>query len=273
MTNTSTTSSIREYLFSRVERPGYRGAHITQHNRLQFSRAFPVLSAIHAAAGESAFSIPPGDISNDVQTMPGFEVYFEIVGKARSTPNTIKKVFFPDFGRMGLLDRMNKGGRVVPLHGRPQVFSARLTETAVRLVMAEKSEAQRMYQKAAENLVKGVSGGEEIMNVMRFALGEFCELSALEYMLILSDLRLTKEQAVNLVKEYRALDGGKRQSLLRAVERECERISAKARDKDEQRDFGNWLNEANSAFVVLDGTGHFVVRGSGRNATLKLRSE
>ena len=265
------TNNIREYIFSRVKLPDYRGAHITQHNRLPFSKAFPVLSAIHSVAGGSDFAVPPKDIAANVQVMPGFEKYFEMVSITGSTPNTIKKVFFPDFGRMGLLDRMGEYGRVIPPQGRMRVFSARLTEAAVRLVSAERTEAQRMYEEAAEILVKSSPKGEEVMGVMRFALDKFNELSVWEYMLILSDLNLSKEQAADLVGQYRELGESGCQSLRRDIEQECERISAKAYDKGGKRDFGNWLNEANSAFVVLDATGHFTVRGRGQRATIELR--
>ena len=249
-------SNIREYIFSRVKRPDYRGVHIAQHNRLTFGKAFPVLSAIHSVACGSAFAVPPDP---------------EMVKAVGSTSDAIKKVFFPDFGRMGLLDRMDKDGRVIPPRKQMRVSRARLTEVAVRLVSAEGAEARRMYEEAAERLVKSSSKGEEVMEVMRFALDKFNELSVWEYMLILSDLDLSKEQAANLVEQYRALGESGRKSLRRDVEQECERISAKAYDKGGKRDFGNWLNEANSAFVVLDATGHFTVQGRGRKATIELR--
>ena len=264
----TSTTNIRNYLFLRVERPDYRGTHVTQHNRLPFSKAFPVLQALHSVAGKAAFAVPPKDIAAHVQVMPGFEKYFAMVGKIGSTPNTLKKVFFPDFGRMGLLNRMNKHNHVVPLYGRHQIVSACLTETAVQLVKAEKPEAQQIYKKATQRLAQ-----KEVMKVMKIALAEFNKLSVWEYMLILSDLHLSNEQAISLLKEYRALPENGRQSLRQEIEKKCKCISEKAYDKEGKRDFGNWLNEANSAFVIFHETGLFKVRGNGQQAMIELCPE
>ena len=269
MTPISTsTTNIQTYLFSRVERHDYRGAHITQHNRLPFGKALPILRALHAVAGKAVFAIPRDNRITQGNLTPKFEKYLAMVNQAGSTLYALKKVFFPDFGRMGLLNRMDQYNRVVPLRGRHRIVSACLTETAVQLVQAEESEAKQMYEKAARCLIQ-----KEVMTVMEIALAEFGKLSVWEYMLILSDLHLPNEQAINLLKEYRALSGSERESLRRELEGKCECISAKAHDKEGMRDFGNWLNEANSAFVIFQETGLFKVQGIGKQAMIALCSE
>ena len=48
-------SDIRNYLFSRIKRDDYRGAHVAQHNRLPFGKAASLLSTIHGVVGEGNF--------------------------------------------------------------------------------------------------------------------------------------------------------------------------------------------------------------------------
>ena len=265
--NTS-AANVRNYLFSRVERSNYRGAHITQHNRLPFGKALPILRALHAVAGKAAFAIPRDNQITQGHLAPKFEKYLAMVNQAGSTLYTLKKVFFPDFGRMGLLNRMDQYNRVVPLRGKHRIVSACLTETAVQLVQVEESEAKQMYEKATQRLIQ-----KKVMTAMEIALAEFSRLSVWEYMLILSDLHLSNEQAINLLKEYRALSGSEQESLRREIKGKCEYISAKAQDKEGKRDFGNWLNEANSAFVIFQETGLFKVQGTGKQAMIALCPE
>ena len=250
-------SNIRNYLFSRIKRDDYRGAHVAQHNRLPFNKAASLLSTIHGVVGESEFSVPLGDDRGVRQ--PGFAEFYQLVDEIaatlqQGTVNSVKKNHFPDFARMGFLERLGKDGKVLPLEGRQQVFAARLTESAARLALAKNPrEKYRLYLSAVEQLI-----GAQILDEL-FAIlhDDFETVSVHEFMLVLSDSKISRTEKTALLKSHRKLSAMERVALRVNIRTECDHLSAAAEDKRGKRDYGNWYNQALEIFNLLNQTVYF----------------
>ena len=248
---------IRGYLFSRVRRDDYRGAHVAQHNRLPFDKAASLLSMIHRTVGEGDFPVPPGDDRG--ARRPDCAAFYRLVDKiagqlGQGTVNSVKKNHFPDFARMGFLERLGRDGSVLSPEDRRPVFAARLTPAAARLALAANPrEKYRLYLDAVERLI-----GAKILDELFAILHEdFESVSVHEFMLALSDPRASRAEKVALLKSHRRLSALQRVALRADVRRECDRLSALAKDKRGKRDYGNWLNQALEIFNLLNQTVYF----------------
>ena len=250
-------SDIRNYLFSRVRRDDYRGAHVAQHNRLPFDKAASLLSAIHGAVGEGDFPVPPGDDKG--VRRPGFAAFYQLVDEiaenlGQGTVNSVKKNHFPDFARMGFLERMGRDGSVLSPEDRRPVCAARLTATAARLALAQNPrEKYRLYLEAVERLI-----GPKILDELFAILHEdFESVSVHEFMLVLSDPGVSRTEKTALLKSHRRLSALHRVALRADIRAECELLSAAAADKRGKRDYGNWHNQALEIFNLLNQTVYF----------------
>lgn len=250
-------SGIRGYLFSRVRRGDYRGVHVAQHNRLPFDKAESLLSAIYNAVGADEFPIPPGDDRGVRQ--PGFGAFYRLVDEiaatlGQGTVNSVKKNHFPDFARMGFLERLGMDGKVLPPEDRRRVFAARLTESAARLALAgNPREKYRLYLDAVERLI-GARILDELFAILR---DDFETVSVHEFMLVLSDPAISRDEKTALLKSHRQMSALRRVALRAEIRAECARLSAAAKDKRGKRDYDNWLNQALEIFNLLNQTVYF----------------
>ena len=251
-------TDIRTYLLSRIERADYRGEHLAQHNRLPFEKATALLSAIFAEAGEGAFPIPRGDDSGE--RVRGFERFYRMVDNAerdlrQGTVNSLKKNHFPDFARMGFLDRFDKNDAVLPLKSRRPVFGAKLTGDALALIRAENPrEKYRLYLAGVERLI-----GENTLDEIFAILFEdkFESVSVHEFMFVLSDLSVSRAEKKELLKSFRRMSALGRTKLRVDARAKCEEISRRAVSKSGKRDFGNWHNQALELLNLLNQTVYF----------------
>ena len=261
-------TDIRKYLLSRIERADYRGEHLAQHNRLPFKKAAALLSAIFAEAGEGVFSIPRGDDSG--VRVRGFGKFYRMVDRAKKnlgqcTVNSLKKNHFPDFARMGFLDRFDKDDAVLSLKSRRPVFGAKLTGDALALIRAENPrEKYRLYLEGVERLI-GENTLDEIFAILfeGESAGEFEGefefefVSVHEFMFVLSDSSVSRAEKKELLKSFRQMSALGRTKLRVEARAKCEEISRRAADKSGKRDFGNWYNQALESLNLLNQTVYF----------------
>lgn len=216
------------------------------------------MSAMHGAVGGGEFPVPPGDDKG--VRLPEFAVFYELVEKiaatlGQGTVNSVKKNHFPDFARMGFLERLGKDGSVLPPKDRRPVLAARLTDSAARLALADNPrEKYRLYLDAVERLI-----GPRILDEL-FAIlhdDDFETVSVHEFMLILSDSNISRAEKAALLKSHRQLGALKRIALRADIQAECARLSAAAENKSGKRDYGNWHNQALEIFNLLNQTVYF----------------
>ena len=251
-------TDIRTYLLSRIERADYRGEHLAQHNRLPFEKAAALLSAIFAEAGDGVFPIPRGDDSG--ARVRGFRKFYRMADRAKKnlgqgTVNSLKKNHFPDFARMGFLDRFDKDDAVLPFKSRRSIFRAKLTANALALIRAKNPrEKYRLYLAGVERLI-----GERMLDEIFAILFEdkFESVSVHEFMFVLSDPSVSRAEKKELLKSFRRMSALERTKLRADARAKCEEISSPPVDKRGKRDFGNWHNQALESFNLLNQTVYF----------------
>ena len=251
-------TDIRTYLLSRIERADYRGEHLAQHNRLPFEKAAALLSAIFAEAGEGVFPIPRGDDSG--ARVRGFRKFYRMADRAKKnlgqgTVNSLKKNHFPDFARMGFLDRFDKDDAVLPFKSRRSIFRAKLTANALALIRAKNPrEKYRLYLAGVERLI-----GERMLDEIFAILFEdkFESVSVHEFMFVLSDPSVLRAEKKKLLKSFRRMSALERTKLRADARAKCEEISRRAVNRSGKRDFGNWHNQALQSLNLLNQTVYF----------------
>lgn len=249
--------NIRNYLLSRIKRENYRGVHIAQHNRLPFDKAIALLSNIYDAVGSEKFAVPPGD--DHGKRDPQFVVFYRVVDNiaktlGQGTVNSVKKNHFPDFARMGFLDRHGSNGTVISPKERRPVISAQLTEAAIQ--MAKTNNPREQY-KLYLNAVEQLTGPEILDELFGILHNEFETISVYEFMLILSDPEISRTKKIALLRGYRKLSTMQRNALHAEIQSECDSLSSQAEDKIGKRDYGNWYNQAVEIFTLLNQTVYF----------------
>lgn len=247
------------YIIERVQDDDYRGMHVSQHNRYDLDRVIKILKGIHDVAGKEIFRVPLGD--DDGVKEAECERYYCIVKKVNEysgigTINSLKKNFFVDFQKMGLLDRYDEKEILLPKDKKGHVYYARLTDIAERLVTSGSIAEQ--YKIFTDSLDKLFS--EEITKLaetLYYSKYKNDPIGILEFMLILSDDRPgLKYDKIELINSFRELKRYQQEKAIDLIKQYCNPDNFEG-DKIKKRDFGNWKNESQQIFSLLKNTVYF----------------
>ncbi len=245
-----------KYIVKRLCSPEYRGWHISQHNRYDINYIKKILQNIHRVAGLNYFAIPPGDYDRDDTLSVDFQEYQKIVDQThsemgRGTINSLKKNFFPDLKKMGLLEikiKMSKTGEHVR-HGI-------LTKSAVEFV--EATTLIEEYKKFTDCIDKlfgsKISELAETINLSDYANDI---VSIYEFMFIFSDNNSDLDK-IGLLNSYRSLRKYERSKVIDLVKEYASPDNFKG-NKTVLRDFHNWKNQAQQIMSLLKTTVYFAV--------------
>lgn len=258
------SNEFLKYIVKRIQRDDYRGIHISQHNRYDMDYLENILKSIKAIVGENEFKIPPGDYKRD----EGFKLqqeylnYKEIVDllneeTERSTYNSVKKNFFVDFDRLGLLDRFDKDHNKIEKGKRKSIHYAQLTKVGMDLASEDDIvKRYKLFTDALDDLFdREIS---KLVDTLYYSKYKNTAISIYEFMFILSDIYLSSEKKINLINEYRSLEKYKRTNA-RNLLREYANPKNYTGDKSNKRDFHNWKNESQQLFGLLKITVYFEV--------------
>lgn len=247
---------FEQYIFDRINKGGYRGVHLAQHNRLPFDKVLDILKIIYDIVDDDRFRVHIGDDEGGKQE--GCEVYYKIVGEVekklkQGTINSLKKNIFPDLDRMGFIVRYDKDGLTVIRDEKSSVAGAKLSELGVKFVKEKRVRVQyAMYVNATDKLL------EEILDELFYILyTEFESVSVYEFMFILSDKSLGTKAKIDLIRAYRRFGGLGQIKVRKDIFERCEVFNKSAKDKTGKRDFGNWYNQALEIFSLLNQTVYF----------------
>lgn len=250
------------FIADRIQDPAYRGFHLSQHNRFDLERLLHILRGVHEVVGSREFRIPLGD-DKGVQD-PECEEYYRIVAAVKScagigTVNSLKKNFFVDFQKMQLLDRFDKSGK--PVGGRASVYSAKLTEKAIRMLTSSSIiERHKIFTDALDVLF-----GDSIAHwaeTLYYSNYKNDPIGLYEFMFILSDDRLGhKNNKIQLIDSYRELQRWQQDKAIELIKEYCTPTNFHG-SKTTQRDFGNWKNETQQIFTLLKNTVYFDITRS-----------
>lgn len=254
------------YLVDRISHKDYRGEHIGQQNRthMDYERLRAILDSIHlveATSPQRALWIPNGDDNpksrSRAQTENGqaFQEYLDYVSiinkatavgghKGSGTYNSVKKNWFTDMERMGLV-------KLNPVPGC-SFFKALTLGKRGNTILAAKSfeDGYLAFSSAIDDLI-----GSQILAVLIHILWnnrvEFDKITLAEYQFIVSDKRpnVDAERKIQLIRGYRAL----RRKHKIFIESHINKWSV----SNKGIDYGNWKNQAQQSFKVFNASQYF----------------
>lgn len=257
-----------DYLAERVRHKDYRGVHIGQHNRthMDYQKLLGILEAIslvERTSPRNSLWTPHGDYNDkylaklrkiDSEALQEYRDFIEIVKKVPSTDgktgsgtyNSVKKNWFTDYERMGLI-KIGDGSSSIPFR------SVTLTQLGNKILNTSSfEEGYTSFSTAIDNLI-----GEDVLSPLIHILWnngqEFSKLTLAEYQFIVSDKRsgVDASRKMELIRGYRCLK--RRHKLF--IESHLSQWTGK--QSANPIDYGNWKNQAQQAFKVFNSSQYF----------------
>lgn len=247
-----------EYIIRRVQREDYRGLHVSQHNRYDLDRLIKILRGIYFIVGLEKFRIPLGDDIGEREPDCGF--YYAIVTEVNKragigTINSLKKNFFVDFERMGLMYRYDKNGNKIINIGRGQVYYGQLTDRVRDLLEGDIIKKYRIFTDSIDILFRDEIAN--IANTLYYSHYKNARISIDEFMLILSDSKPEyRDKKIDLLDSFRSLNRLQQEHAIDLIQKYCDPNSFSG-DKTQRRDYHNWKNESQQIFSLLKNTVYF----------------
>ncbi len=261
-----------EFITRRIADDKYRGLHFSQHNRYDSTRIVGILKLLDQFAPSlSLMAIRTADLSKRPENTPDEAVYARFCDAAKElsgigTQDAMRKNLFVDLHRMGLINRFDKNKKPLDPFARSSVKYVALSELGHKLITAQTILDQEfVFSKAIDTLLSGSI--DMVLDILRDADYGIDSISLSEYQFFVSAIgvvdstfNITPDEAVELIKSYRALSNIQRQAVLETLKNDL--VPEKfAGNKIKKRDFHNWRNEAQQVYTLLNQTVYFEQRG------------
>lgn len=251
------------YLSKRIESDHYRGVHQSQHNRYNLDRLDTILRLLKLHSGGGRLKIRTQDLSKRPHNVADEAEYAAFCDEAKrlagvGTQDAMRKNFFVDFDRMGLIHRFNSRGNLIPPGARSSTTHVSISALGDKLVQANALQKRFAYSAAIDRLLGGTI--DVLLDVM--AKAGTRKLTVFEYMLFVSavgaddSIQLTRDEAASMVLSFRALSPTQQTALIDSVQDYARPGNFKG-EKTFKRDFSNWKNESDQIFSLLDQTVYF----------------
>lgn len=263
-----------KYISKRLKRDDYRGIHISQHNRYDVNYVLKLIKCIFDNVGGKLFEIPSGDYSERTGTItfepkcyPEYQEIVKCIHTAtdKGTYNSVKKNFFVDLDRMGLLKRSK-----IKIPEGKFFWYACLTNNAIELL--ESKDDKRKLIKKFTDLIDENLFGDFISNLVEFMSSYgYYEVDIFEFTFILNDMSITSTYKDILIRDYRRLTENQKLEVIDRI-KSFANPSNFIGNKTEKRDFHNWINESQQIFSLLKFTTYFQVIRKNNKLYLRLNT-
>jgi len=250
-----------KYITNRLKSSSYRGVHISQHNRYDLEYIIELINIIYQTIGNKLFEIPAGDYSERTgkkdYNILDYPYYKQIVDmiyklKRKGSYNSVKKNFFVDLERMGLLYRTS------------DKKYAKLTSEAIELIKLYNTKQIRKLTKKFTDLIDENLFGNFLSQLVEFMwLYGYEKIDIFEYTFILNDNTITDTYKDILLRDYRNLTPKEKSRVIELIKKFANPNNFRG-DKTQKRDFHNWINESQQIFSLIKFTTYFqLIKESG----------
>lgn len=280
-------SAVTKFLFETIQRPDYRGVHLSQHNRYTKNDIALILKALRNALLNNNLSMLPirtTDLSKRPLNNPDEIHYAAMVNELsnrlnRITQDSLRKNFYVDMARMGLINRFSKNGRLNDPFLSLDTKFVNISEFGLQFLAEYEQDPQNMFEVnrlwtlALNNLHHGFEAQlySLMLNLQEFGIKS---ISYDEFAFFASKANnLPQEQICFLVRDFRKLSVFQRNVIVDGLKRYAspsENLIFSNLPKTDLRDYHNWINEAQQLFSLLRDSVLFNV-GDFRNDELNLR--
>lgn len=250
------------FLEKRLKRVDYRGLQISQHNRYTLEIIVGMLQILYDLVGEEKMEIRTEDLSKRPINKENEKIYAEYVNRVKKnigigTQDSIRKNFFVDFHRMGLIERYDKDGisQLPYSNKRYKIKSVSIATDGLSLIRSKNLlEKQILFSEYVDRLFGGFA--TQLIEI----LSELDHLTIEEYTFFISFIGKTVENieydidaVIELVKDYRNLSGIQKDAVEKFVKEYADPDTFNGNKKN-KRDFHNWINESQQIFYLLNQT-------------------
>ncbi len=275
--NIDANNDFLKYIVNRIQKPNYRGVHISQHNRYDLGLVMTILEVIKNKVSNNLFEIPRGDFNQrddkggnyNINDYPKFKTITDDIKKlsGRTTYNSIKKTFFVDFHRMGLIVRYDKNKIPTNPCKRTTIHYVSLTDEANKLLNSSTIiQKHRVFTDVLDkNLFKSYLSN--LVDLIFNSQYKDDNINIHEFMFIFTNEELSNP--MKLLSEYRNLKIFQKNKLLKLVQ-DYANPNNFGGDKTQKKDFHNWRNETQQMFMLLKQTSYFQVDENNQNIALNI---
>jgi len=271
ISNISHGNKALEFIDSRIKDEKYRGSRSSQHNRYVMNQIIDILTLLDKySPNQAMMTIRTTDISKRPQNTPEEFIYAQFCDEAKQkagigTQDAMRKNLFVDIHRMGLIERYDKNKNPIDPFSQHSVKYVSISNQGLKLINAKNIlDKYFIFSKGIDTLLGGYI--DILLDILRDKEYEIEKISIYEYMFFVSAIdteagfNINIDQAIDLIKAYRALTPIQRKSVIETLKNEMKPKNYNG-TKTNKRDFHNWHNKAEQVFYLLNQTVYFERRG------------
>lgn len=251
------------FLADRILDDGYRGMQLSEHNRYNVDIVITLLEELYNLVGIEKMIIRNEDLKSRPTNTPEELIYAQYTNNVnailgRCTQDSIRKNLFVDFHRMGLIKRFDKKENETNPYERKGIRFVSLTQNAVELVNSKNNTFQKnfIYTKAIDKITHGLAN--DLLDIVISSSNN--AISIHEFMFFISYMGkslnghyYSRAEVTDFMNEYRTLSKFQKKAVIEIVSNYCNPKNFNG-DKTNKRDYGNWKNEAQQIFMLMDQT-------------------
>lgn len=271
ISNVSHGNKALEFIDFRIKDEKYRGSRSSQHNRYVMSQIIDILILLDKySPNQGLMTVRTTDISKRPQNTAEEFVYAQFCDEAKQkagigTQDAMRKNLFVDIHRMGLIERYDKNKNPIDPFSQHGVKYVSISNQGLKLISAKTVlDKYFIFSKGIDTLLGGYI--DILLDILRDKEYGIEKISIYEYMFFVSAIdtetsfNINIDQAINLIKAYRALTPIQRKSVIEILKAEMKPKNYIGTKKN-KRDFYNWRNKAEQIFYLLNQTVYFERRG------------
>ena len=279
VTNINPGNEALKFIDARLSDDNYRGTWSSQHNRFTMDEVRKILTLLHKfAPAKSLMPIRTTDISKRPENLPDEVTYAHFCDEAKATvgkgtQDAMRKNFFPDFHRMGLIVRYGRQKIPTDPLSSQSVKYVSLSDRGIRIVEADAIDEQfYIFSGGVDKLLGGFIG--VLFRLLSDPEYNLKKIDIYEFMFFVSAIgtkstfKMHDQRCVELIKSYRRLSAIQSRSVIKTLSEELKPANFDG-PKPSQRDFHNWHNKAAQIYYILAQTIYFEVRDD----VLRLRKD
>lgn len=228
----------------------YRGMESSQHNRYQIDDVYNILKLLNQIRpNKNLLQIRVGDSKDRPNNLPAERDYAEFCKNAkkltgRGTQDAMRKNFFVDWDRIGLIHRYDINKRLVPPFSRKAIHYVSMSDIGLQFIR-EPNLVHRnfMFSKLLNEFLKGFV--QSTLNVITTTNLDYITFDELMFFVSAIDhpeYGIKTQECEELITEYRALTRIQKKATIDELKKKLEPKLFEG-NKTVQRDYDNWKNK------------------------------
>jgi hypothetical protein len=266
ITSISPTNQALQFIEKRIKSDDYRGGNLSQQNRYTYKQVKSILTIFNKLCPiTDKMTIRIGDISNKPYNTADEIIYSHFCDEVKKecgigTQDAMRKNLFVDLHRMELIIRYDKHGIPTNPYKRTPIKYVSLTDLGHKFINSNFHDGYFIFAQAIDNLLRHAV--EFLLHILRDESYQINYIGFDEYMFFVSaiecgfDFEISCAESINLINDFRLLSKGQQEAVVDTLKTTMNPKEQRG-NKTQKRDFGNWKNQIQQIFSLLDQTPYF----------------